>query len=316
MKWTYEKLHMLYQLPLFELIEKAQAIHREYQNPKEIQICTLISVKTGGCPENCSYCAQSSRYQTSVKAQPLMAVEEMIVLAKKAKAKGATRICLGAAWREARHHQPFQKLLGGVRAISEMGLEVCCTLGMLNEDQALQLKEAGAYAYNHNLDTSREYYPNIVTSRTYDDRLATLKVAHEAGLKVCCGGIIGLGESISDRLKLILQMSQLTPPPESIPINLLVPIPGTPLQNQPRVSIWEMLRIIAIVRIAIPKAMIRLSAGRSEMTLEQHALCFLAGANSLFSGERLLTVTNPHFDHDDDMLSLFGLTKKVADAHN
>lgn len=313
MSWTLENLQKIYEKPLFDLIYQAQEVHRIHHKPNEVQVCTLISVKTGGCPENCNYCAQSSRFNTGLKAQPLMEVAEVLEVAKQAKKNGATRICLGAAWREVRDNQPFKNILTMVKEISKLGLEVCCTLGMIKEEHALQLKEAGAFAYNHNLDTSEEYYPNVVTTRTYQDRIDTLETAKKNGLSLCCGGILGLGETVVDRLKLLLRLSQLHP--SSVPINRLAQISGTPFANHTTVPIWEMIRMIALTRILIPKTMVRLSAGRMEMTLEQQALCFLAGANSIFSGEKLLTVENPTFEDDDDMFALFGLTKRAAFAN-
>lgn len=313
MNWTLENLQKFYEKPLFDLIYQAQKVHRTYHQPNEVQVCTLISVKTGGCPENCNYCAQSSRFNTGLQAQPLMKLENVLQLAKEAKRNGATRVCLGAAWREVRNNQPFNTILTMVKEISALGLEVCCTLGMLNEEQALKLKEAGAFAYNHNLDTSKDYYSKVVTTRTYQDRIDTLETAKKSGLSLCSGGILGLGETVADRLKLLLSLSKLNP--SSVPINRLAQISGTPFENHATVSIWEMIRMIALARILMPQTMVRLSAGRMEMTLEQQALCFLAGANSIFSGEKLLTVENPTFEDDDEMFALFGLTKRPAFAN-
>lgn len=310
--WTLDELIALYDQPLLELIAQAHAIHGMYHDRQEVQVCSLISIKTGGCPEDCRYCAQSSRYQTSVSAQPLMNHAEVLHMAKQAVARGATRICLGAAWREVRDSRQFDQVLEMIQSIAALGVEVCCTLGMVKEHQAKRLKEAGLYAYNHNLDTSEKFYPTIITTRTYQDRLQTLDVVDQSGLSVCCGGIIGMGESVEDRLELLLTLCRRQPHPESVPINLLEAMSGTPLEGQKPPSIWETLRIIAIARIIMPAAMVRLSAGRLGMSVEQQALCFLAGANSIFSGERLLTVSNPPFDQDEEMFQLLGLKKRPA----
>ncbi len=308
--WTIEELEDLYQLPLFELMGKSQSIHTKHHNPGEVQICSLISIKTGGCPEDCKYCAQSSRYQTPVSAQPMMEYETVLNEAKKAIARGATRICLGAAWREVRDNKQFDNVLRIVKGITALGVEVCCTLGMLNDHQAKRLKEAGLYAYSHNLDSSESFYKTIITTRTYQDRLNTLDIVDKTGISVCCGGIIGMGESYSDRLELLHTLCQRNPHPESVPINRLSRIPGTPLENQPKISFWEMLRVIAIARIVLPKAMVRLSSGRLEMSFEQQALCFLAGANSIHAGEKLLTVANTSVDKDDEMFQVLGLKRR------
>ncbi len=310
MNWTKEEIRAIYETPLLELIYRAGGVTRAHHIPNQVQVCSLISIKTGGCPEDCKYCPQSSRYQTNVKAAPLMEIEEVLNLAQKAIAQGATRVCLGAAWRSVRDSAQFDRVLETIREIASLGVEVCTTLGMLNESQAQKLKEAGLYAYNHNLDTSPEFYSSIITSRTYEDRLKTLDAVEKAGIHVCCGGIIGMGESIEDRIGLIHTLAQRDPQPESVPINLLVPVRGTPLENQKTVPIWDLIRMIATARIAMPKAMIRLSAGRVGRSLEEQALCFLAGANSIFSGEKLLTRPNPGFDEDEKMFDLFGLTQR------
>lgn len=312
--WILEELNALYHKPLFELIAQANSLHAQHHNPQEIQVCTLISIKTGGCPEDCKYCSQSSRYQTSTQAEPMVEYDAVLQAAKQAIARGSTRICLGAAWREVRDSKQFEQVLQMIQAITDLGAEVCCTLGMLKEHQAQRLKEVGLYAYNHNLDSSASFYKTIITTRTYEDRLKTLDIVDKAGLSVCCGGIIGMGETISDRLELLQTLSSRTPHPESVPINCLVAIPGTPLADQSPTTIWEMVRLIAVARIVLPKAMIRLSAGRTEMSYEQHALCFLAGANSIFSGERLLTVANTPVDQDQEMLRLFDLKVRAAFA--
>lgn len=310
--WTMEELKELYDLSLLTLISKAHLLHAKFHSAAEIQVCSLISIKTGGCPEDCKYCAQSSRYHTSVLAQPLLQYEKVLNEAKKAIGRGATRICLGAAWREVRDSKQFDDILRMVKGITNLGVEVCCTLGMLKSSQAQKLKEAGLYAYNHNLDSSEKFYPTVITTRTYQDRLNTLNVVEEAGLSVCCGGILGMGEDFMDRLELLLTLCRRNPHPESVPINQLTQIPGTPLEHQPHISFWEILRIIAIARLVLPKAMIRLSCGRINMSFEEQALCFLAGANSLFAGEKLLTVANSSIDKDEEMFQLLGLEKRAA----
>lgn len=299
-------------MPLLELIAKTNLLHNQFHEPAQVQVCSLISIKTGGCPEDCKYCAQSSRYQTSVSAQPMMQYEVVLNEAKKAAERGATRVCLGAAWREVRDSEQFEEILRMVKGITDLGVEVCCTLGMLKEHQAKRLKESGLYAYSHNLDSSEKFYKTIITTRTYQDRLHTLDIAEKAHLSVCCGGILGMGETPIDRLELLLTLCRRNPHPESVPINRLSPIPGTPLENQPKVSIWEMVRVIAIARIVLPKAIVRLSCGRIEMSYEQQALCFLAGANSIFAGEKLLTVTNTPVDQDEEMFQTLGLKKRPA----
>lgn len=310
--WTLEELSALYEIPLLELLSKSHAIHLTYHDPSEIQVCTLISIKTGGCPEDCKYCSQSARYQTAVSPQPLMDYDEVLTKATKAKARGATRVCLGAAWRQVREGKAFDQILKMIEGITSLGLEVCCTLGMLTKEQANRLKQAGLYAYNHNLDSSESFYKTIITTRTYQDRLNTLDVLDQTGISVCCGGIVGMGESIQDRLELLRNLSNRNPHPESVPINRLTAVKGTPLEHQHPVPIWDMIKMISITRITMPRAMIRLSCGRVDMSIEQQALCFFAGANSIFSGEVLLTVANKSFDADEEMFSLLGLTKRPA----
>lgn len=310
--WKIEEVEALAQLPFLELVMQANALHAQFHKIGEIQVCSLLSIKTGGCPEDCKYCAQSSYYKTSIAAEPLMPYEKILAEAKKAVARGATRVCLGAAWREVRDNKQFDFILRLVKEITSLGVEVCCTLGMLKEVQAKRLKEAGLYAYNHNLDSSERFYPTIITTRTYQERLQTLDVVEEAGLSVCCGGIMGLGETLMDRLELLLTLSRRRPHPESVPINALSPIKGTPLENQEKVSCFEMVRMIALARILMPKAMVRLSSGRVDMSLEQQTLCFLAGANSIFMGEKLLTVTNNAIDQDEEMFRVLGLKKRPA----
>lgn len=310
--WRIEEMKEMYDLPLLELISKSNHIHVQIHKPSEIQVCSLISIKTGGCPEDCKYCAQSSRYQTSVSAQPMMTLTAVINEAKRAIERGATRVCLGAAWRGIRDSKQFEDVLQMIKEITGMGVEVCCTLGILKDHQAARLKEAGLYAYNHNLDSSEEFYKTIITTRNYQERLATLDIVEQANLSVCCGGIIGMGESNVDRLGLLLTLCRRNPHPESVPVNRLSQIPGTPLENQPKVSVWEMIRMIAVARIVMPKAMIRLSAGRIEMSFEEQTLCFLAGANSIFAGEKLLTIANTPIDRDEEMFQILGLKKRPA----
>lgn len=310
--WTREEISKIYHQPIFELIFQAATVHRQNNDPQEVQVCTLLSVKTGGCPEDCGYCPQAARYHTNVKVQKLMEPQEVLSIAQQAKDNGSTRFCMGAAWREVRDNKDFDKVLEMVKGVNEIGLEVCCTLGMLSEDQAEKLKEAGLYAYNHNLDTSEEYYSDIITTRTYDDRINTLENVRKAKLSVCSGGIIGLGEKIEDRIGMLLTLSTLPEHPESVPVNALVPVEGTPLENQPRVPIWDMVRMIATARIIMPKAMVRLSAGRVQMTMEEQALCFMAGANSIFAGDRLLTTPNPDVDQDKLMFETLNLKPRES----
>jgi biotin synthase len=304
---TLEQLKALYHLPLPELIFRAAEVHRRQHDPCDIQRCALLSIKTGGCPEDCGYCSQSAHYATGVPATPLMSVAEVTEKARRARELGATRFCMGAAWRGPRSGASFDRVLEMVRAVRGLGMEACVTLGMLTEEQARALHEAGLTAYNHNLDTSRRHYTNIVTTRTYDDRLQTLRIVQQAGISVCCGGILGMGESEEDRLLLLEELLALEPPPESIPINCLVPIPGTPLQDSPRVDSMELVRLIATTRIVFPTARVRLSAGRTQMSRELQVLCFLAGANSIFFGDQLLTTPNPSADSDADLFRAMGL---------
>jgi biotin synthase len=312
--WTKEEILAIYNLPLMELIYKATEVHKQHHTIGEVQVSSLLSIKTGGCPEDCAYCPQAARYHTEVKVHKLMSVAEVTVAADNAKSGGASRMCLGAAWREVRDNKDFDKVLDMVKTINSKGLEVCATLGMVTEDQAKKLAEAGLYAYNHNLDTSEENYNNIISTRNYDDRLSTLKNVRKAGLTVCSGGIIGMGESANDRVGMLYTLSLLRPQPESVPINALVPVEGTPLQDQPPVPIWDMVRMIATTRIVLPKTAVRLSAGRQEMNMEGQALCFMAGANSIFAGDKLLTTPNPDFNQDMEMFKLLGLTPKKAFA--
>src|SRR5688500_16945812 len=310
--WTREEISAVYHKPLLELIYEAASVHREYQDTAEVQVCTLLSIKTGGCPEDCAYCPQAARYNTGLEVQALMKKEDVLAYAEKAKNAGSTRFCMGAAWREVRNNRDFDRVLEMVKGVNEMGMEVCCTLGMLNEHQAERLAEAGLYAYNHNLDTSSEYYNEIITTRTYDDRLRTLDNVRKAGVTVCCGGIIGLGENHEDRMNMLHTLATMPQHPESVPINALVAIHGTPLADQPRVDVWDMVRMIATARILMPATMVRLSAGRAQMTVAEQAFCFMAGANSIFAGDKLLTTPNPSFDDDMKMFDMLGLTARKA----
>ncbi len=310
--WTRKEISQLYHQPIFELIYQAATVHRQHNDPQEVQVCTLLSVKTGGCPEDCGYCPQAARYHTNVKVQKLMELEEVLSIAKQAKENGSTRFCMGAAWREVRDNKDFDKVLDMVKGVNEMGMEVCCTLGMLTESQADKLKEAGLYAYNHNLDTSEEHYADIITTRTYGDRLNTLENVRKAKISVCSGGIIGMGEKVEDRIGMLHTLATLPEHPESVPVNALVPVEGTPLEDQPRVPIWDMVRMIATARILMPKAMVRLSAGRVQMNIEEQALCFLAGANSIFAGDRLLTTPNPEVDQDKLMFQTLNIKPRAS----
>lgn len=309
-----EQIRELYHLPLLELIHQAAVIHRQYHDPAEIQVCSLISIKTGGCPENCKYCPQSSHYQTHVNPQPLMQKEEIIRLAHERIQQGATRICLGAAWREVRNSPQFTQILEIIKEVADLGVEVCCCLGMLNEEQARRLKDAGLYAYNHNLDTSERFYQTIITTRTYQDRLNTLEAVKKSGLNVCCGGIIGMGEDAEDRIAMLHTIATRDPYPDSVPINILQTFSGTPLEGQERIPTWELIRTVATARIIMPKAMVRLSAGRVYLSHEEQALCFLAGANSIHSGGVLLTLPTQDFNNDAAIFSLFGLRIKPSMA--
>jgi biotin synthase len=305
--FSKEFVRALYDRPLLPLVDEARAVHRMHHPDNEVQLCTLLSVKTGGCPENCSYCPQSSHYDTPVGREKMLDVDDVLLAAKRAKESGSTRFCMGAAWREVKDGPAFDKVLAMVRGVKSMGLEACVTLGMLSDDQAARLKEAGLDAYNHNLDTSRENYKSIISTRTFDDRLATLSRVRQAGISVCSGGIIGMGESIEDRCEMLRTLANLDPQPESVPVNALVPVAGTPLAERPPVDPLDLVRMIAIARILMPKARVRLSAGRSSLTREAQMLCMLAGANSIFYGDRLLTTPNPEADEDRELLQAAGL---------
>jgi biotin synthase len=311
--WTHDEVAEIYRTPVLELIVRAAEVHRRFHDPAEVQVCTLLSIKTGGCPEDCAYCPQAARYHTTVEPEPLMALDDVLAAARCARDDGATRFCMGAAWREVRDNAHFDRVLGMIRGIKALGgLEVCCTLGMLTEDQARRLKAAGLDAYNHNLDTSEAHYDRIITTRAFQDRLRTLEHVRRAGISVCCGGIVGLGETEDDRIALLVTLANLPKPPESVPINALVAVAGTPLEAQPRVEIWDMVRTIATARILMPRSMVRLSAGRVAMSETDQALCFLAGANSIFAGEKLLTTPNPEVDRDRAMFERLGLKPRPA----
>ena len=297
----------LYRRSLLRLVFDAATVHRQAQDPAAVQCASLLSVKTGGCPENCSYCPQSAHYRTGVEAEPLMTVEAVVEAAQSARAGGADRFCLGAAWREVQEGPEFDRILAMVRAVKGAGLETCATLGMLTGPQAVRLREAGLDYYNHNLDTGPAFYSSIVTTRCYDDRLRTLETVREAGLKVCCGGILGMGESHDDRIDLLCELARQTPPPESVPINALVAVEGTPLADRPPVPWDDLVRVVATARILMPQARIRLSAGRLQMSETLQALCFLAGANSIFLGDRLLTTPNADAGDDFALLERLGL---------
>lgn len=310
--WTKDEVAEIFNLPIMELMYRASVVHRKFQATGEVQVCTLLSVKTGGCPEDCAYCPQASRYHTEVEKHNLLEYDEVLTKALIAKENGSTRFCMGAAWRNIKDNQDFDNVLEMVKGVSNIGLEVCCTLGMLTEDQAKKLKDAGLFAYNHNLDTGEEFYEEIISTRNYGDRLKTIENVSNAEISVCSGGIIGLGESLADRVDMLHTLATMKKHPESVPVNALVPVKGTPLENNTRVSVWEMIRMIATARIIMPKAMVRLSAGRNEMSVEEQALCFMAGANSIFAGEKLLTTPNPDVNEDKAMFELLGLKPRAA----
>jgi biotin synthase len=306
--WHDEEIALLYDLPFPDLLYLAQHVHRAWHDPLKVQLCTLLSVKTGGCPEDCAYCPQSVRYATGVDAEPLLDLDDVLAAARQARDQGSTRFCMGAAWRRVRDGDEFDRVLDMVRGVRELGLEACCTLGMLSRGQAERLAEAGLTAYNHNLDSGPEFYGRIITTRGYEDRLRTLGHVRAAGITVCCGGILGMGESRQDRIELLGVLARLDPHPESVPINALVRVAGTPLGELPPLDPLDLVRMVAAARIVLPAAKVRLSAGRTEMSAETQALCFLAGANSIFTGEKLLTTPNPGQDHDRALLGRLGLT--------
>jgi len=305
--WTRVEIEGIYRMPVPELVFRAQSVHRQFHAPDRVQTCQLISIKTGGCPEDCAYCPQSAHYEANVERHGLLDPEHVVSVAREAAARGVTRFCMGAAWRQAPEGSEFEKVLEMVRGVSALGMEVCCTLGMLKEEQAQRLKEAGLSAYNHNLDTSPEFYGSIITTRVYEERLATLAAVRRAGITVCCGGILGMGEREADRIGLLQQLSALKPHPESVPINMLVRVEGTPLANAAALDPMEMVRAIGTARILMPASRVRLAAGRKELSEEAVALCFLAGANSIFVGEKLLTTPNPGPDEDEQLLEKLGM---------
>ncbi len=311
--WTLPEIEAIYNLPLPELMFRAQTVHRLFHKTDEIQGCQLLSIKTGGCPEDCGYCPQSAHYKTGLDREQLLSVEETLAAAQNAKNSGATRFCMGAAWRSIPDGEQFDRVLEMVKGVRALGLEACCTLGMLNKEQAERLADAGLNAYNHNLDTSPEFYGSIISTRTYDDRLKTLANVRKAGVTICSGGIIGLGETAQDRCGLLRQLATQNPHPESVPINQLVRVEGTPLENEKPLDVFDFVRMIATARILMPASYVRLSAGRMELTDEAQALCFLAGANSIFMGEKLLTTPNPESDRDRNLLDKLGM-KLFSDA--
>ncbi|MXW47595.1 MAG: biotin synthase BioB [Gammaproteobacteria bacterium] len=312
-RWSASEVQALFDLPFSELLYQAQTVHRQHFSPNEVQKSRLVNIKTGGCPEDCKYCSQSIRYATEVQPSKLMSVEEVIADAKSAKADGASRYCMGAAWRgpKARHMNQLCQMISEVKAL---GMETCMTLGLLDRDQANQLKQAGLDYYNHNVDTSPEYYDKIITTRTFEDRLQTIGYVREAGMKVCCGGILGMGETQQDRGSMLRALANLEEPPESVPINMLVPIPGTPLEGETKVEPLEFIRTIAVARIMMPKSVLRLSAGRRTMSEELQAMCFFAGANSIFVGDRLLTTDNVEYDHDAALFDKLGIVEMLPDV--
>jgi biotin synthase len=313
-QYTVAEVRAIYDLPIPELMLRAQLVHREHHPASEVQLCSLLSVKTGGCPEDCAYCPQSSHYDTGLDRERMMRPAEVLDAAARAKQAGATRFCMGAAWREVKDGPAFDQVLEMVRGVRGLGMEACCTLGMLTDDQARRLADAGLTAYNHNLDTSKTFYGSIISTRVYEDRLRTLARVRNAGITVCSGGIIGMGESIDDRCAMLMTLANLDPQPESVPVNALVPVPGTPLADQPPIDSLELVRMIATARILIPAARVRLSAGRQALSREAQMLCFIAGANSIFYGDKLLTTGNPDVSEDQSLLRDAGLHAAVANG--
>ena len=306
--YTLNRLQEIYSQPFFDLLQQARTVYLQHWKRNEIQLCTLLSIKTGGCSEDCSYCAQSARYKTGVPRQRLMSTVDVLAVARRARENGSTRFCMGAAWSGVREDtKQFDEVLETVRAVSQLGMEACVTLGQLTESAARRLKDAGLTTYNHNIDTSPEFYPQIVTTHSFQDRLNTIRAVQKVGLSVCCGGIIGMGESVEDRLRMLEVLTTFAPSPESVPINCLMAMPGTPLEEQPPVDVFELVRLIATTRIALPRAKVRLSAGRTRLSREAQALCFFAGANSMFYGDKLLTAENPGADADRELLAELGL---------
>lgn len=313
--WTRDEIRAIYNSPLLDLVYRAATVYRQHHNAQEMQVCKLISIKTGACPEDCSYCAQSSRYETDITPQTLLSKETVKEIAARAQASGVSRVCMGAAWRQVKDGPQFDKVVDMVREVTDMGMEVCCTLGMLTADQAKRLEDAGLYAYNHNVDSSAEFYETIITTRTYADRLKTIENVRQTNVTVCCGGIIGLGENIEDRVGMLHTIASMKPHPESVPINILSKVPGTPMADNPDVPFWDVLRMIATTRIVVPKSDVRLTAGRAKLSDVEQAFCFLAGANSIFSSETetMLTkaVPSPSYDADKALLDLLGLNMRT-----
>ena len=310
--WTKEQILEIYSKPMMELLYEAASVHREYHNPNEVQVSTLLSIKTGGCPEDCGYCPQAARYHTDIEGNDLMTVSHVKAQALRAKASGSSRVCMGAAWRNVKDGAEFDQVLEMVRTINKLDMEVCCTLGMITENQAQRLAEAGLYAYNHNLDTSEDYYKDVISTRAFQDRLDTIDNVRKTNVTVCSGGIIGMGEAVEDRAGMLVALASLNPQPESVPINALVAVEGTPMEDIEPISIWEMIRMVATTRIVMPQTQVRLSAGRTEMSREGQAMCFFAGANSIFAGDKLLTTPNPDVNDDMEMFRMLGLQPMKA----
>lgn len=305
--WTREEIIEIYNKPLMDLLYEAASVHRQHHDPNVVQVSTLLSIKTGGCPEDCGYCPQAARYHTDIEGNDLMTVNQVKAQALRAKAGGSSRVCMGAAWRNVKDGPEFDQVLEMVRTINKLDMEVCCTLGMITETQAKRLAEAGLYAYNHNLDTSEEYYKEVISTRGYEDRLQTIDNVRKTNVTVCSGGIIGMGESIEDRAGMLVALASLNPQPESVPINALVAVDGTPMEEEKPVEIWEMIRMVATTRIVMPETQVRLSAGRTQMSREGQAMCFFAGANSIFAGDKLLTTPNPDVNEDMKMFETLGM---------
>jgi biotin synthase len=305
--WTTPEIIAIYNKPMMDLLFEAASIHREHHDPNVVQVSTLLSIKTGGCPEDCGYCPQAARYHTEIEGNDLMSVSQVKAQALRAKSSGSSRVCMGAAWRNVKDGVEFDQVLEMVRTINKLDMEVCCTLGMITENQAQRLAEAGLYAYNHNLDTSEDYYKEVISTRGFEDRLQTIENVRKTNVTVCSGGIIGMGESIEDRAGMLVALSTLNPQPESVPINALVAVEGTPMEEEKPVEIWEMIRMVATTRIVMPETQVRLSAGRMNMSREGQAMCFFAGANSIFAGDKLLTTPNPDVNEDMKMFEMLGL---------
>ncbi len=312
--WTREEIAKIYFSPLLSLMFRAASVHQAHHRVGELQLCTLLSVKTGGCSEDCAYCPQSAHYNTGVVAHKMLDKERVLEAAKKAKEGGSSRFCMGAAWRQVRDNCDFEQVLEMALQVRNLGLEVCCTMGMITKEQAIKLKEAGVYAYNHNLDTGPDYYDKVISTRKYEDRLKTIENVQQSGMSLCCGGILGMGESEGDRIDLLYTLAAMPKPPESVPINTLIPVQGTPLENRPKVPIWDLVRMIATARIVLPKSMIRLSGGRADLSDLEQTLCFMAGANSIHVGEKLLTTPNCGQEKDQELFKILGITPKESNV--